>query len=196
MAVAAAIGVGGLDDGRSLPNNITETNRIGNRLRNKRADFETAPGKMGADPCAGVCLELGEPSSAGNQIIGEINRSIEKMSLNMMEDARTATGTAASNTNALPIRANKETTPEEQKTANAASLLLTPLQTNNTATCKSSVNRRGSNWTTVSTEGYGSLCGSEQVSTATSRRASDLSISSYSQVIVATNICFTSFWHL
>ena len=84
MAVAAAIGVGGLDEGDELPtSNIIDEHRLSTRLRNKPVETNSSMHKVALDTSF-KSSEMAASSSAG--IIGEINRSIEKMSLTI-EDA-------------------------------------------------------------------------------------------------------------
>ena len=181
MAVAAAIGVGGLDEGDEIPssNNILEEHRLSKHLKNKLIEPSTSMHKMVLD----TSLKSSEiPVSSSGGIIGEINRSIEKMSLTI-EDAITAP--CQSSNQIAKLQQNNVT---GMCTSNNESSFTTlgPSDGNSIGSiCNiNNTNRRGSNWTTVSTEGYGSMCGSDQISTVASRRPSDISISSISQVII------------
>ena len=183
MAVAAAIGVGGLDEENELPtSNLQDENRLSNRLRNKSIEVDSSMHNIRMDSSFNPSIpsEIGSSSAVGG-IIGEINRSIEKMSLNL-EDALSVpcqqTGTGQ--------------TPNEPSKNQSNGVSFTTLSTstiNSTpyACTNSNTNRRGSDWTTVSTEGYGSICESDPMSTVASRRTSDISVSSFSQVIFQNN---------
>ena len=123
MAVAAAIGVGADDldgDSRLIRHN---------RLNQKQS-------------------ATGTSSRNSSSNLGEINRSIEKMSLGACQ-------------------ASSSSTMEQQQSSpkGAAAASVAPAGNNS---------RRDSNWTVVSTEGYGSMRSSDQQS-AVSRRASELS---------------------
>ena len=180
MAVAAAIGVGGLDEGDEVlsSNNIIDDHRLSKHLKNKLIEQNTSMHKMVLD----TSLKSSEiPVSSSGGIIGEINRSIEKMSLTIEE---AVTGPCQSSKQMAKLQQNNITT---MCTSNNESSFTTlgPSEVNSTGgICNiNNTNRRGSNWTTVSTEGYGSMCGSDQISIVASRRPSDISVSSISQVI-------------
>ena len=178
MAVAAAIGVGGLDEGEeAASSNIMDDHRLSKHLRNKPSDPRSSMNKRTID----TSLKSSDISALPKGgILGEINRSIEKMSLTI-EDT----------TSGQPCQSSKPTANlhnehSMQAKANESSLTTLSfaenLSTNNYNV--TDVNRRGSNWTTVSTEGYGSMCSSDQISTVASRRPSDISVSSFSQVLI------------
>ena len=182
MAVAAAIGVGGLDEGEeAASSNIMDDHRLSKHLRNKPSDPRSSVHKRTID----TSLKSSDmPALPTGGILREINRSIEKMSLTI-EDT----------TNGEPCQSSKPTTNlhnEHSMQAKANESSLTTLSfaenpsTNNYNV--TDVSRRGSNWTTVSTEGYGSMCSSDQISTVASRRPSDISVSSFSQVVIMS-------WH-
>lgn len=122
MALAAALG---MDNDETLTQQSVPST-MSNRLQNK--------------------LKHGHHS---NHVIGEINRSIEKMSLN------------GCNTGAIPKTSSAINVPEATRLGHQQG-----------QNAQSNVNRRGSNWTN-STEGYGSLTSSDQ--SMLSRRCSDLS---------------------
>ena len=182
MAVAAAIGVGGLDEGEEAPSsNIMDDHRLSKHLRNKPSDPRSSVNKRTIE----TSLKSSDmPALPTGGILGEINRSIEKMSLTI-EDT----------TNVKPCQSSKPTTNLQhehsmQAKANESSLTTLSFAGNPSTNDYSvtDVNRRGSNWTTVSTEGYGSMCSSDQISTVASRRPSDISVSSFSQVVIMS-------WH-
>ena len=178
MAVAAAIGVGGLDEGEeAASSNIMDDHRLSKHLRNKPSDPRSSMNKRSIDTSLKPSDMSALPTGG---ILGEINRSIEKMSLTI-EDT----------TSGQPCQSSKSTTNlhnEHSMQAKANESSLTTLSfaenpsTNNYNV--TDVSRRGSNWTTVSTEGYGSMCSSDQISTVASRRPSDISVSSFSQVVI------------
>ena len=180
MAVAAAIGVGGLDEGDEVPssNNIIDDHRLSKHLKNKLIEPNTSIHKMVLD----TSLKSSEiPVSSSGGIIGEINRSIEKMSLTI-EDA--VTGPCQSAKQMAKLQQNNVTTMCTSNNESSFTTLGTSEANSTGSICNiNNTNRRGSNWTTVSTEGYGSMCGSDHISTVTSRRLSDISVSSISQVI-------------
>jgi hypothetical protein len=189
MAVAAAIGVGGLDEGDEVPssNSIMDDHRLSKHLKNKLNE----PSKSMHQMVLNTSLKSSEiPVSSSGGIIGEINRSIEKMSLTIV-DAITS-----------QCQSSKQMTKLQQNnvsamcTSNNESSFTTlgPSEANSIGSiCNiNNTNRRGSNWTTVSTEGYGSMCGSDQISAAASRRPSDISVSSISQVIILCILPITS----
>ena len=188
MAVAAAIGVGGLDEENELStSNLQDENRLSNRLRNKSIEVDSSMHNIRMDSSfnPSITSEIGSSSAVGG-IIGEINRSIEKMSLNL-EDAL-----------AVPCQSQQPgtgLTPNEPSKTQSNGVSYTTLSTstiNSTpyVCTNSNTNRRGSDWTTVSTEGYGSICESDPMSTAASRRTSDISVSSFSQVIFQNNLVY------
>ena len=81
MAVAAAIGVGGLDDQDERPSsNLISHNRFSKNLKQKMTDSTTSMHKMVLD----TSLKSSDiPMLSSGGVLGEINRSIEKMSLTM-----------------------------------------------------------------------------------------------------------------
>ena len=177
MAVAAAIGVGGLDDGDDVPSsNIMDEHRLSKHLKNKPLDSNASMHKMVLDTSL-KSSEIQASSSGG--ILGEINRSIEKMSLTI-EDA--VSGPCQSSK--LSAKTQNNTICKENNEISFTNLGTSAANSTTNICNSSNKNRRGSDWTTVSTEGYGSMCGSDQISTVTSRRPSDISVSSFSQVII------------
>ena len=176
MAVAAAIGVGGLDEhDESSSINLIDNNRFTKHLKQKSTDSNLSMHKMVLDTSL-KSSDIPMPSSGG--IIGEINRSIEKMSLTM-EDPSVVTNPGSNQE--LEHHASGDMVLEDN-TASFATLCSSQMNTGPSACTASNTNRRGSDWTTVSTEGYYSMCGSDQISTVASRRPSDISVSSFSQV--------------
>jgi hypothetical protein len=134
MAVAAAIGVGGDD----LDADRRGTFGSRQKLLNQK-QVSTTPSRNSSN-------------------VGEINRSIEKMSLGSGCQATSTMESTASPKGALPA-----------------------VSTNS---------RRDSNWTSVSTEGYGSMRSSDPQS-GVSRRASELS--ALSQVSEMSFLCLFLF---
>lgn len=174
MAVAAAIGVGGLDepdDSSSI--NLIDDNRFTKHLKQKPTDSNISMHKMVLDTSL-KSSDLLMSSSGG--IIGEINRSIEKMSLTMEDSS------AVNNPGLKPDLDHHGSREMENNVASFATLGPSQMNTGSGACNASNTNRRGSDWTTVSTEGYYSMCGSDQISTVASRCSSDISVSSFSQV--------------
>ena len=176
MAVAAAIGVGGLDEGDGGPSsNVMDGHRLSKHLRNKVLDSNSSMHKMVVDTQL-KSSEVAASSSGG--ILGEINRSIEKMSLTL-EDAVPGPCQSSKPTE----KPNNNDIKHTEKNINSFTTLFSSATNANAIICNTNnTSRRGSDWTTVSTEGYGSMCGSDQLSTLASRRPSDISVSSFSQV--------------
>ena len=176
MAVAAAIGVGGLDDQDERPSsNLISHNRFSKNLKQKMTDSTTSMHKMVLD----TSLKSSDiPMLSSGGVLGEINRSIEKMSLTM-EDSISVPAPASKQQ--LDHHQN-DAVREGDNEASIANLCSAGMDTGPSISNTSNFNRRGSDWTTVSTEGYYSMCGSDQISTVASRRPSDISVSSFSQV--------------
>jgi hypothetical protein len=156
MAVAAAIGVCSDDmdcgPGHSGPGNNL-SNRLANKLKSDRIRQTNSPA-----------------------VLGDINRSIEKMSLGNGNNARTGQTSLTSYNNrsmCSGTMAGGQTLP----TATPAVAVM-----NN-----SNVGRRDSNWTT-STEGYGSMRSEQSMQ---SRRCSD--ISAMSQVTIFETFVFVEY---
>lgn len=175
MAVAAAIGVGGLDDqDEPASNNLINHNRFMKNMKQKATDANSSMHKMVLDSS----LKTSDiPMSSSEGIMGVINRSIEKMSLTLDDSL-------------VPVPASKEESDhlrnnckrDENNEASFATLSSSGMNTGPSICDASNIKRRGSDWTTVSTEGYYSMCESDQISTMASRRTSDISVSSFSQV--------------
>ena len=176
MAVAAAIGVGGLDDqDEPASNNLINHNRFMKNMKQKATDANNSMHKMVLDSS----LKASDiPMSSSEGIMGVINRSIEKMSLTL-DDSLTVP-VPASKEESIHMRSSCKR--DENNESSFATLCSTGMSTGPSICDASNIKRRGSDWTTVSTEGYYSMCESDQISTMASRRASDISVSSFSQV--------------
>lgn len=176
MAVAAAIGVGGLDDEDERPSsNLMSHNRFSNNLKQKMTDSTTSMHKMVLD----TSLKSSDiPMMSSGGVLGEINRSIEKMSLTMEDSISVPAPTSKQELD----RHQNDHIREGDKDVSISNLCSSGMDSGPIICNASNSNRRGSDWTTVSTEGYYSMCGSDQISTVASRRPSDISVSSFSQV--------------